>query len=168
MRPVPPCSAPTCWWWLWALGVAIKHLWVLFIYFSSQLGCPLRFQNSPQTCRWECFLVFGNFSSFKTPFLGWVSIPTSFGSLCFFYILSISFQRQWAAFLGAWCPLPAFRSCFVKFAQLSNVLLMNLWKRKWSLLLFLCHLRTTSQVDSLPLHHLASPRQMYMYFSLKW
>ena len=28
-----------------------------------------------------------------------------------------SFQRQWAAFLGAWCPLPAFRSCFVEFAQ---------------------------------------------------
>ena len=28
-----------------------------------------------------------------------------------------SFQRQWAAFLGAWCPLPAFRSCLVVFAQ---------------------------------------------------
>ena len=28
-----------------------------------------------------------------------------------------SFRRQWAAFLGAWCPLPAFRSCFVEFAQ---------------------------------------------------
>ena len=37
----------------------------------------------------------------------------------------ISFLRKWAAFLGAWCPLPAFRS-FVEFAQLSNVLLMNL------------------------------------------
>ena len=43
-----------------------------------------------------------------------------------------SFRRQWAAFLGAWCPLPAFRSCFVEFAQRSNVLLMNLWGRKWS------------------------------------
>ena len=36
------------------------------------------------------------------------------------------FRRQWAAFLGAWCPLPAFRSCLVEFAQLSNVLSMNL------------------------------------------
>ena len=43
-----------------------------------------------------------------------------------------SFQREWAAFLGAWCPPPAFRSCFVEFAQCSNDLLMNLWGRKWS------------------------------------
>jgi len=41
-----------------------------------------------------------------------------------------SFQRQWAAFLGAWCPLPAFRSCLVVFAQHSNDLSMNLWGRK--------------------------------------
>ena len=56
-----------------------------------------------------------------------------------------SFQRQWAAFLGAWCPLPAFRSCFVEFAQRANVLLMNLWGRKWSPVLFLHHLRTAAQ-----------------------
>ena len=43
-----------------------------------------------------------------------------------------SFQRQWAAFLGAWYPLPAFRSCFVVFAQRSNDCLINLWGRKWS------------------------------------
>ena len=49
-----------------------------------------------------------------------------------FIFCPTSFQRQWAAFLGAWCPLPAFRSCFVEFAQRSNVLLTNLWGRKWS------------------------------------
>ena len=52
-------------------------------------------------------------------FLSYIFFPTSFG-------------RQWAAFLGAWCPLPAFRSCFVEFTQRLNVLLMNLWGRKWS------------------------------------
>ena len=89
MQPAPPCSARTCWWWLWVLGVAYTHnLWVLFIYFSSQLCCPLRFQNFPQTRRWEGFLVFGNFSSFKTPSSGWVSAPNSFVSLFIFYILS--------------------------------------------------------------------------------
>ena len=46
--------------------------------------------------------------------------------------LKISFERQWAAFLDAWCPLPAFRSCFVEFTRCLNVLLMNLWGRKWS------------------------------------
>ena len=30
------------------------------------------------------------------------------------------------AFLGAWCPLPAFRSCFVEFTRRLNALLMNL------------------------------------------
>ena len=42
-------------------------------------------------------------------FLSFISFPTSF-------------WRQWAAFLGARCPLPAFRSCFVEFTQRSNVL----------------------------------------------
>ena len=49
-----------------------------------------------------------------------------------FIFFPTSFWRQWAAFLGAWCPLPAFRSCFVEVTQHSNVLLMNLWGRKWS------------------------------------
>ena len=72
------------------LGVVVRRVicgFYLFI-FSSQLCCPLRFQNSPQTRRWEGFLVFGNFSSFTTPSLGWVSIPNSFVSLLIFYILS--------------------------------------------------------------------------------
>ena len=34
-----------------------------------------------------------------------------------FIFCPTSFRRQWAALLGAWCPLPAFRSCFVEFAQ---------------------------------------------------
>ena len=49
-----------------------------------------------------------------------------------FIFFPTSFRRQWAAFLGAWCPLPAFRSCFVEFTQHSNVFSMNLWGRKWS------------------------------------
>ena len=43
-----------------------------------------------------------------------------------FIFCPTSFRRQWAAFLGAWCPLLAIRSYFVQFAQCSNVLLMNL------------------------------------------
>ena len=35
--------------------------------------------------------------------------------LSFIFFLT-SFRRQWAAFLGARCPLSAFRSCFVEFA----------------------------------------------------
>ena len=62
------------------------NLWVLIIYlFFPQLCCPLWFQDSPQTWQWECFLVFGNFSLFKTPFPGQSSIPTSFLSIFFFF-----------------------------------------------------------------------------------
>ena len=52
-----------------------------------------------------------------------------FSSFIFF---PTCFWRQWSAFLVAWCPLPAFRSCFVEFARRWNVLLRNLWGRKWS------------------------------------
>ena len=34
-----------------------------------------------------------------------------------FIVFVTSFRRQWSAFLGARCTLPAFRSCFVVFAQ---------------------------------------------------
>ena len=43
-----------------------------------------------------------------------------------------SVQREWAAYLGAWCPPVVLRSCFVEVAQHSNDLLVNLWGRKWS------------------------------------
>ena len=49
-----------------------------------------------------------------------------------FIFCPTSFRREWVAFLGAWCPPPRFRSCFMEFAQRSNDLLMNLWGRKWS------------------------------------
>ena len=49
-----------------------------------------------------------------------------------FMFCPTSFQREWAAFLDAWCPPPAHKNCFVETAQHSNDLLMNLWERKWS------------------------------------
>ena len=50
-----------------------------------------------------------------------------------FIFCPTSFWRQWAAFLGALCPLPAFRSCFVVFSQCSNDLSMNLVEKVVSL-----------------------------------
>ena len=104
----------------------------LFIYFFSLLCCPLCFQSSAQILQWEGFLVFGNFSLFKTPFPGRNSIPPSFVSFFVFYIFSYLLLKSWVAFLGAWCPLPAFRSCFVEFTRRLNALSMNLWGRKCS------------------------------------
>ena len=87
MQPTPPQSAPACWWQLWVLGVAVRHIicgCYLFIFPSSYVA--LWDTQTPHRLAIECFPVFGNFS-FKTPFLGWISIPTSFVSLFMFYIL---------------------------------------------------------------------------------
>ena len=66
----------------------------MFIYFSSLLCCPLCFQGSAQTWQWECFLVFGNFSLFKTALPGWSSIPTSFASFfCLLYFFLPPFKE---------------------------------------------------------------------------
>ena len=116
----------------WGSYRRARHVRVLIIYFSSRLCCPLCFQGSAQIRQWEGFLVFGNFSLFKTPFPGWNSIHPAFVSFFVFYIFSYLPLKTWVAFLGAWCPLPAFRSCFVEFTQLLNALLMNLWGRKCS------------------------------------
>ena len=75
--------------------------------------------------------MFGNFS-FTTLSPGWVSIPNSLSLFLSFIFCPISFPREWAAFLGAWCSPPVFRSSFVEVAQHSNDFLMNSWRTKWS------------------------------------
>ena len=77
------------------------NLWVLIIYFSSELCCPVWFQGSPQTQQGECFLVFGNFSLFKTPFLGRSSIPYLLYLFFFvFYIFSYLLSKTMGCFSG--------------------------------------------------------------------
>ena len=114
----------------WAGDLWVLIIWLFFLPVMLPSEVPRLTTDSPVRvflCVWK-FLSF-----FKTPFLGRISVPTSFVSLFLFYIFfPISFRRQWGAFLGAWCPLLAFRSYFVEFTQCSNVLLMNLLGRKWS------------------------------------
>ena len=77
-----------------------------------------------------------------------------------FIFCPTSFQRHWAAFLGAWFPLPAFRSC------LWNLLSVQMFFR-WICggesgisVLFPCHLRATPRIDAFKLwcwRHLRVP-----------
>ena len=82
------------------------------IYFSSLLCCPLCFQGSPQTWQWECFLLFGNFSFFKTPFPGWSSVSTSFVSFFVFYIFSYLFLKAMGCFSGCLMSSASFQKLF--------------------------------------------------------
>ena len=69
---------------------------------SSWLCCPLRFQNSPQTCLWEDFLLCGNFSSCTTPSPGEVSVLNSFClSFCLLYFVLPLFKENRLPF---WVP----------------------------------------------------------------
>jgi len=115
------------------LGVAVKCILFcgcfLFCFVFLRVMLPSEIPKLPQTLLWEGFLLFGNFSSFKTPSPGQVSVPL-FSIFLSFIFCPISFWREWAAFPGAWCPPPAFRNCFVEAAQHSNDLLKNLWGRK--------------------------------------
>ena len=92
MRPLPPCPAPTHWWWMQASGPLLcwqlrLGMYSVPFFSSSQLCCPLRFLNSPQTRLNESFLLCENFSSFITPSPGWISIPKYFVSVFVFYVL---------------------------------------------------------------------------------
>ena len=147
-QPTPPGSSPARCWQTQASGLllcqelclAVWSVCVVF-FFPSQLCCPLRFQNSPQTHQWEGFLVFGNFS-FTTPSPGRVSIPNS--SICLYLLHFV---------------LPPFKENGLPFwvlgvlRQRSEVVLWNLLNVQmifWWIcggesclpILFLCHLRT--------------------------
>ena len=84
----------------WGSYCRACNLWVLIVYFSSLLCCPLCFQGSAQTQQWECFLVFGNFSLFKTPFPVWSSVPPYFVPFFVFYIFSCLLSKTMGCFSG--------------------------------------------------------------------
>ena len=78
-----------------SLQVLLVYLFFLPIMLSSglpRLGTDLAVRRFPGV---------GNFSLFKTPFLGWNSIPPSIVSFFVFYIFSYLLSKTWVAFLGA-------------------------------------------------------------------
>ena len=103
------------------LEVDVRHAICGFSFFLSlfflPVCYPLRFQKSPLTCQWECFLVFGNFSSFKTTVPGQISVPTSFVSLFLFYILSHRLSKTMGCLSGSLMSSASIRNCFLEFAQ---------------------------------------------------
>ena len=87
------------------LGITIGHVicgFKLFIYFSSHLCCPLRFQGSPQTqntCESVSWCL-ETYLFFKTPFPRRISVPTTFVSLFVCYIFSYLLSKPMGCFSG--------------------------------------------------------------------
>ena len=113
-------------WSTFLLGVAFRQVICGFYFFFLPVRLPSEIQKLPPDVS-----VRGFPGVWKLPLL---RLPSQDGSLSLtlmslflsFIFCPTSFWRQRAAFLGAWCPLLEIRSCFVEFAQRSNVLLMNL------------------------------------------
>ena len=113
-------------WGTFLLGVAFRHVICGFYVFFLPVRLPSEIRKPPRDLP-----VRGFPGAWKLPLLqlaSWDGSPSlNLLSLFLSFIFCpTSFRRQWAAFLGAWCPLLAIRSFFVQFAQHSNVLLMNL------------------------------------------
>ena len=114
---------------LWAtslLAVAVRCLFCglffcFFFFLFSQLCCPLRFQNSPQTHLWEGFLLFGNFC-FTTPSSGRISVPNSFVSLFVFYILFYLLSKR----------MGCLSECLVSSASIQKLFCGSWSAFKWS------------------------------------
>ena len=148
MQPTPPSLTPhsllvnSCIWAISLLGVMVRHVICGFFvcYFSFQLCCPQRFQNSPQICRWEGFLVCKNFSSFTTPSPRWVSVPNAFASLLYF-VLSPFKEND----LPFWVPCVLQQHSEVVLWNLLSVQMIFWWlcgEESGLPVLFLHHLRT--------------------------
>ena len=142
MQPAPPCPAPACQWQMQASVLLLcwgsyhwaRNLWVFIIYLFFLL--VMLSSVVPRLTTDSAVRVFPG----VWKLLSFLRLPSRDGALSLpllplflsFIFFPTSFRRQRAAFLGDWCPLPAFRSCFVEFTQRLNVLLMNLWGRMWS------------------------------------
>ena len=88
---------------------AVWETWIRFLGWedllekgdmTGRLSLSLKFQNSPQTCLWEGFLLCGNFSSFTTPSPGQVSIPKSFVFVSVFYVLDYLLLKRLGCLSG--------------------------------------------------------------------
>ena len=113
-------------WGTFLLGVAFRHVICGFYLFLLPVRLPSEIRKLPPDPP-----VRGFPGVWKLPLLRLPSRDSSPSLALLSLFLSFifcptSFQRQWAVFLGTWCPLLAIRSCFVEFAQRSNVLSVNL------------------------------------------
>ena len=133
MQPSPPYSAPSCWWQLQVLGVAIRHVicgFYLFIFPPSYVvlwDSKTPHRPASESVSW-CLVTS---LLWLLPWDGPSSL-TLLSLFLSFIFCPTSFRREWATFPGALSPSPVFRCCFVEFIQRSNDFLMNLWRRNWS------------------------------------
>ena len=137
MQLVPPCPALARWWQTWTSGPLFSwQLWLgvysVSFFFFFPPGCVTLWDSKTSNrSAFERVFYYLETSPSRLPPQDESLSLTLLSLFLSFIFCPTSFRREWPAFLGAWCPLPAFRSCFMEVAQHSNDLLMNLWGTKW-------------------------------------
>ena len=114
MQPAPSCPAPARWWRMRASGLSLcweLRLGVYSVGFFVVVFPPsyVALWDSKTPHRPTCERI--SHCSETSPSLTILSLFLSF------IFCPTSFQRERAAFPGAWFPLSVFRSCFVEVAQ---------------------------------------------------
>ena len=113
-------------WGTFLLGVAFRHVICGFYLFSLPVRLPSEIWKLPSDPPVRGFPGVWNRPLLRLPSQNGSPSLALLSLFLSFIFCPTSFWRQWAAFLGTWCPLLVIRSCFVEFAQRSNVLSMNL------------------------------------------
>ena len=78
------------------------------------------------------FLVFGNFSLFKSPFPGRSFLPTSFVSLFVFYIFSYLFSKTMSCFSGCLMSSASIQKLFCEIYSVLKCSFDEFVGEKWS------------------------------------
>ena len=108
------------------LGVALRQVICGFYLFFLPVRLPSKIQKLPPDPPLRGFPGVWKLPLLRLPSQGGSPSLALLSLFLSFIFCPTSFRRQWVAFLGARCPLLLIRSCFMEFAQCSNVLLMNL------------------------------------------
>ena len=113
-------------WGTFLLGIAFRHVICGFYLFFLPVRLPSEIQKLPRDPPMRGFPGVWKLHLLQLP--SWDGSPSLALLSLFssFIFCPTSFRRWWAAFLGAWCLLLVVRSCFMKYAQRSNVLSMHL------------------------------------------
>jgi len=132
LRPPQTAILPFCisfsWGWSWSLPPVQ----------CQKLPTDLPVRGFPGV--WKLLLFYnslpgiGLHPSLLSLFLSFVFCPTSF-------------RRQWAAFLGAWCPLPVFRRCLWYLLSVQMIFQWICQGESGFSVLFLCHLTNLHILD---------------------
>ena len=125
--PRPPHTAGECVQVSFFFSAGNCHLaWLLWWFFFCYTTLwDSKIPHWP--CLRNCFLLCGNFFSFKSPSPGWISVLKSLVSLFIFIVIT---SKRLVCLPGYLQSSAGFRSCFVEVVPHADDLLMYLWERK--------------------------------------